>query len=258
MTWPDLISVVSAFLTVVALVLALPQLMVARRQAREIQQIRLSLSTRYIGTFPKYLRDIVNFVEDAESEIIICSNFATSGFFSAHSTWRQYRNALEERQDANVSVEIILPDEAHRERLNEQDFAFSDEAWIQWKSNPAFQEGIKELIATTATTGSRVKIADLEKSTLIKLVEDNDKKALDTTFHRAKVVLTSFVSPLHFWIIDGRKAIFTIPFTAALGEPPLLGIRGYGFMTSDTDLIRALYHIRDRYKLGHQSIGPPG
>ena len=66
-------------LTVTALALTVIALFISFRQTRDLDKIRRSISTQYIGEFPDYIPEITALIERARKEVIIFCDFPTYG-----------------------------------------------------------------------------------------------------------------------------------------------------------------------------------
>lgn len=268
MAWNELFTRGGLIVTFIAFGIAVWQTWAARSQLKEarkqteelrnvigeINQVKLSLSTRYLGAFPEFITNIIELIKEAKSEIIICCEFPTYGFYSAHRYWRAYRSALEDRMVDGIVVELIIPSSSERKSLNDKDFEFDEDEWRQWKITEK-KEAIEDLLGITRENTS---VDKLQKQRFVELVEVADQYVLQDTFRRARVIEIIFHSPISFFIIDGKRAIFSFSSTGLLRARGIISphnitekaTTSYGFATSDQGFIRALLELRDRYKLG--------
>jgi hypothetical protein len=88
---------------------------------------------------------------------------------------------------------------------------------------------------------------NVDRETFINHLQHQQKKSLADDFTTAIKMEISTVFAMHFWIVDGGRAIFSVPNFAE-------GPTELGFLTSDTRLVQALRSIHARYKIKQINI----
>jgi hypothetical protein len=229
-----LIEVIAAPLTLLALFFAWRQFIDARHHTKELGKIENALSTRFIGTFPEYLEKITELIERATKSICILCDYPAYCSFTDHRQYERYRNALRDQLIAEPNLEIRLTclDRSRRDRADREQFATAIADWENWKCDN--RETLEKL-----QTDHRMNVT-LDALTIEQFFEmgESDSKRIIDDFGGVGVREVSVDISIHFWIIDGREAIFTIPLRDSIE---------YGFFTSDNKLITAFSQLADRY-----------
>lgn len=229
----DIISLVALVLTIFALLLAIFQQRSANAHAKELNEIRNSLSTRLIGVFPEYLPDLVNLMNSANESILIACSIATYGHFSDRENWILYKAAIEGRRLKPVPIDLVILDEAGRKKLNEEQFSLNSKSWDEKLREPKFSSRLEIF--------SRFSGHIPDGAVFVSRLENEQKKALKDSFNPDTTIEISTPLAIHFWIVDENKAIFSVPKFSE-------GVDELGFFTSDIRLIQALQAIHNRYK----------
>jgi hypothetical protein len=229
---------VGLILAVSAFGVGLWHLIEIRRVLREARTLKESLSTRYIGPFPKYYPDIANLLDGANEEIIIFCDFPAYAGFSDSRTWLRYRQTIERKLDEGLKIELTCLGEEFRSKCLNEQLLEANQQWDEWKQEPRNRKRVQALLGSHRTP---VTIDELSKQQLLEMLADEDRQALDVTFLKATVKEVDVYMPMYFWLIDRQRAIFAIP---SLYE------KEYGFSTIDQKLIGAFIDMRDRYHLG--------
>ncbi len=227
-------------LAIVALILAVYQQQSARSQTKELKEIRLSLSTQYIGQFPDYIPNVVSLIQSAKTEVLIAYGQVTFGIFSYREKWLEYRTILEQKLHEEKTVDLLCLDERERRVHQIEQFALATKSWEEKLNDPQF----KERLDTFAKHYAPKQAENIDCEIFLSLLERQQKKALEDDFITAIKTEVSSPFAMHFWIVDGSRAIFTVPNFAE-------GPTEFGFLTSDTRLIQALRSIHTRYKRRH-------
>lgn len=233
----NVLSLIGFLVTVVGVGLTIWQFSLAKNQVKDLNEIKTSISTRYLGKFAEFVPDINQIINEAKREIIICCDFPAYSFYTSNSDWRAYRNALDEKIAKGVKVELSVPNEAQRKIINIESVAFSEKEWSDWKLQPNHYDAIQSLISSNKVNSTP---EDLDKEKFLELIELQDKHMLSHTFGRAKVIELDFVTNILFWIVDERVAVFSF---ASLSQD----VTEHGFITYDKNLMSSLRDIRNRY-----------
>ena len=135
------ISMISLWVGIVALMVALIQSRESSKQTKHLQEqyasltlIKESLSTRYLGQFPEYLFHLAKLIDSAKSDIHIIKGNPIPAYFSAPSIWMNYHHALERKSLEGIQINIICMDARQRDIRLIQQFPNSQQEWENWIS----------------------------------------------------------------------------------------------------------------------------
>ena len=233
-----LLEILGLILAVLAMLIAIWHLWEIRKTAHTLEDVRGSLSTRYLGQFPEFIPEIVIHIKRARKEIIIFCDFPAYGHFSDRRNWLEYGQTIKKKTFDNVRVSLTCFNQKRRFDFNHEQFPKVAEGWDEWKKDPQF---INKLQALLRSHGKSSDAGNLSKEEFVQLLEDTERLMLDDEFLNAEKLEVNADMPLYFWIIDGAEAIFAIPsFSEEATE--------YGFFTSDPKLISAFQQIVRRYE----------
>jgi hypothetical protein len=119
----------------------------ARNHTTALEEVRGSLSTRYIGQFPQYYPSIVELVGRAKQNILIFCDFPAYGSLTDPKSWLSYKQTLERKMlqdDMKVAVTCLDKD---RGNASVRDQLYRPgESWNEWKVKPNSLEQIKTLL----------------------------------------------------------------------------------------------------------------
>jgi hypothetical protein len=255
-----IIDKISFWIPIFTVLSALYALHKGHSQIKAIKDVKQSLSTRYLGKFPDFIPDITNLIGDAKRTITIACDFPGYGMFSAPRRFKLYLQAIESRlihNQCNI-IMIHLGTSLRRRTLDEQ-FPTEERDWNEWKKNNENNNNLVKFIRyypwPSSTIGS-INLKDFkglkEIKAIIKLInikdfkhvlEKEEIKLLERFYNypNAILCLTKVHMAIHFWIIDDKEAIFSIPTYEE-------GSEEVGFKTSDRSLIDALKGIGWRYQ----------
>jgi hypothetical protein len=239
----DIISLFGLILTVAALTLALIQQQSASSHTKELSEIRHSMSTQYIGQFPDYILNVVNLIQSAKKEVLIAYPQVTFGIFSNPEKWLEYKAVLEQKLHQGILVDLLCLDDKERRSNVMEQFSLSSKSWEEKLSEPQFKERL-EMFAKYYVPKEA---GNVDRETFINHLQHQQKKSLADDFTTAIKTEISTVFAMHFWIVDGGRAIFSVPNFAE-------GPTELGFLTSDTRLVQALRSIHARYKIRQINI----
>jgi hypothetical protein len=231
----DVVSTTGLVLTIIALLLTGLQFRSARSHLAELDAIRRSMSTRYIGEFPTYLPELVRMLSQAHSSITIACGVVTYGLFSDRSNWLRYRAVLEQQIHAGVAVSIISANETGRRQHQIDQFGLT-RSWPELLRDDLFTSRLS-IFSTHYASGD-----DYHKwspETIVDLLELQQKHAIESDFAAALHKESPDRLALHYWIVDELSAVFSIP---RFGEAPT----ELGFITSDARLIQAFQTMHRR------------
>jgi hypothetical protein len=230
-------EIIGLILAVLAMLIGIWHLAEIRRTMVRLDEVRGSLSTRYLGQFPEFIPEIVSHLQRAKRKITIFCDFPAYGHFSDRRSWLNYGQTIKNKTFDKVHVSLTCFDEARRYDFNTEQFSQVEEGWDEWKRDPQIERKLKELLVSR---GKDADVDALTKKEFAKLLEDTEQDMLLDEFLNAEKVEVNKDIPLYFWIIDDAEAIFAIPsFSDETTE--------YGFFTSDPKLISAFQQIVKRY-----------
>lgn len=233
----DIISLVGLILTVVALLLAIFQQRSAGSQAKELKEIRHSMSTQFIGLFPEFVPEVVALIQSANREVLISYGQVTYAIFSYRQKWLDYKTALEHKLQEGVRVDLLCLDEKERKKHQLEQFFLAAQSWETALNDANFRARLEIFAPLYASKRPK----DLDIETFLNALEEQQKKSLMEDFKNAEKLAVSFPFAVHSWIVDGSRAIFTVPNFAE-------GPTEIGFSTTDLRLIQALTSIHIRNK----------
>ncbi|MEW6130920.1 MAG: hypothetical protein AB1757_28070 [Acidobacteriota bacterium] len=210
----------------------------AKSHTTALDEVRRSLSTRYIGQFPEYFPEVVAFLEHAKREIEIFCDYPAYGSFSDPINWLAYRQALERKiQQEEVRVNITCLNETSRNKSVIEQFFKPAQTWEEWKQDSG---NAKRLEKYLSLHGGAPGFEDLTREYFLEMLKKDEKRTLEVVLAGAKIREIDSYVPLYFWIVDRNSAVFAIPsFSERAIE--------YGFSTTDQKLISAFEDMRDRY-----------
>jgi hypothetical protein len=229
---------VAGLITIVAFLIAVWQIRQARDQTRALDQISRSLTTRYLGQFPKYYPDIISLIEGAEEEILILCDFPAYGYLWDHANWIKYRNLIALKKEQGVRVQVTCPNKKRRLECIREQFPQSEREWSSYKENVEFRPKLEKFLRHL---NQDIAVDELSKENFIELFEGAHQRMLQDPFTREDLCETDAVLPLIFWLVDRTKAVFGVATLSA-------STTEYGFYTLDQRLISALMEMRDRFR----------
>jgi hypothetical protein len=117
--WSELVTFCLAIL---AIVFAAVQFLDSRIQEKEMRKIADSMSTSYVGEFPKNMESIINVTSAAAKKLDIMVDFAGYGNYSNPEAFNKYfRTLIDLHGGKKIKVRVLLYDEkAGRESRDRQ------------------------------------------------------------------------------------------------------------------------------------------
>jgi hypothetical protein len=113
-SWTDfskpevVLATVAIVLAIVAIAFAIIQFADAKLQNRKLRQVAGSMSTRYIGEFPKNMAEIVDVVRRAHAKLDIVVDLAAYGHYSDPLQFKGYLDAICEKCRQGVQVRMVI------------------------------------------------------------------------------------------------------------------------------------------------------
>ena len=210
-------------LAVLAIAFAIVQFMDAKRQEREITAIEGSVSTRFVGLFPKNLRHIREVISQADRYVYVMVDFIGYGQYSAPDEHQKYLAALQTAIRNNLDVKVICYTAILGEEERKQ----------QFPDPPAQFEGIrnKKIFEAFCAT-NKISPCPATNAALREALERRD--ALVRPVSNTKYL--DEAAAFFVWLEDDEDAVFTFK---NLGNREL----GLSFRTQDANLIRQFKEI---------------
>jgi len=218
---------VSDTLAVVAILFATVQFIDARLQERKMNAIAGSMSTQYIGLFPRHLKVINNVLSKTDAEICIIVDFIGYAQYSAPDVYPRYLAELIKARERKVDVSIICYDaDSAEEVLREQ---LPEEKFEQEKNGPRFK--------TFFELNPGIPIPKSAEELRFRL-RDRARDSAKLLREKGVQILYSKSATLFFWLGDDQEAVFAFKSIGRLEQ-------GFSFRTQDGNLVR---QFRDIFK----------
>jgi hypothetical protein len=207
-------------ISLMALSLGVIQFADAWAHTRKMDGIADSVSTRYIGNFPKNLTDVCTLTKAARRELLVMVEFVNYGHYWKPEAFEEFSRELELARDRGVKVRFLAQkQDAAKQAL--QELLPEKELWPPKESDELYKHffsvypGIEkpkdyyEFLETLLRKGREAASKLFDKGVSIKLAPNSDR--------------------LFLCVEDGEEAVFS--FKNAAGGEPLC------FRTRDAKLI---------------------
>lgn len=226
-------ELIGLILGIVALGVGVYHVVEIRRALANLRVVQSSISTQYLGEFPRFLKDIVDLVKDARHSLVIFCDYPGYGAFSDPPMALEYQQAIQRQKQANVNIDFTCLDAKTRKKNISDQFGGQD--WVDWATDEEKRNKVLRFLRDRNHPNPQ----NATITELIDYLHALDQRLLDEPHlkHAKEIVLHM---PIYFWIADKQKAIFTIPTVGRSFE--------HGFLTSDHALIQALLEMYERYK----------
>ena len=195
------ITAIGIIFTVIALILAIMQTMMSRTSNNKILEISKSLSTRYLGKFPKDFGEIINHIDESNKSLKIIVDFATYGHYSNPAMYQKYLNKLQViLNDRNIKVQMIV--------YNEENRNYSRETWFPDK----FENIIKTESYKEYTNRYNIVNKFYNKNDLFLFLEKENMKIMNKNIPFSKIDIIEGKNRYNIfaWIVDDEKLIFSM------------------------------------------------
>ncbi|HEX3324089.1 MAG TPA: hypothetical protein VHR65_02960 [Solirubrobacterales bacterium] len=221
---------------------------IGERLQESVKSLEGQLSTKQLGLFPDFMPDIVDLLDEAEGEVLICCDHPAYGVFSAFSEYESYATAIQRKVKQGIPVSLLCNDEARCEELREIQITIGGE-WSKWRQKENMRDFLTKYGDTKQRWSVRLWPVRIDKDEFLEVLAKADERALLEVFAgvpAGRKVKTHDVLPIYFWMASGTRkrkarAVFAM---ASLTE----GAFEVGFQTEDPGLILALKGIFGRYK----------
>ena len=235
---------VDLIISVIGLVLGLFGLFIGVYHVHELGKMR---STRYLGTFPDFLDDIITVVDHSRRNLTVACDFPGYADFTDPDKSVDYLQRIRQRKK-DAKVELICMDAATRQKYLDQQFPKAE--WEAWEKDATrgTDEKTRKIERFLASYGRKTTRVDTREQ-LFRVMNDVDEEVLRVTF-LGDFIAASNEFPIYFWIADCKEAVFSI------ATPSQNGVE-HGFYTKDPSLIKALLDLRGRYVTQPAKLSKP-
>lgn len=244
--------IVSAVFGTYALIQNKKQREFSKEQRRFLEDIKSSISTKFIGKFPDNINGINELLSRAEDSVYIVSDLAAYGMYSNPNNSLKYRSLLGElsnKKNFGVSIKLITYSIATYKNRFEEQFHITDlksgadkmkvikkkaEQFSEFNSFYMRQNLLKDEIKTYDDLFNF--LINQNFKMINKLLSTHQFKYYEVDWEKGKPKL-----PLSMWIIDKKYAVFS--FLDYFGE-----ISGeVSFETGDKNVIELLLNNFNRF-----------
>jgi len=265
----DLKDIFICALAIFGTVISLVSWREAFEQNREIKEIRDSLPTHYIGSFPNHLKDIITLINDAKESICILADCVDYGSFSNPDAHERVVQAIEAVQRDNVqkikegkksvTIQIRVCGEA-------QAISRSSEFWDEWQRSKENTEEWEKLRDKNDVFQKRLAyyckfhefpLSDFDPKTCsqeqfrIKLMERHEAVRIRLGVEDDGFVYLEHMPGLFFWMKDDKEAVFVLSHTGPKTQ-------GIAFFTRDiriTEILKSAWDNLDQAnKAGRDNV----
>jgi len=238
-------------LTIIGLLLTLVALGFSIDQYKKAKELTDSISTRYIGEFPKHLSDINKMIDKAEKEIIIFQDVIGYGIFSQPKEFHKFMTTLVQKNAIPITIKVCIYTSKLYEETREYQFIGFEDAYNYKKlknSDSSAASEMREKLFIKKKNENKFKKSRYENfvnffsknagnlnydkdSVIYKIVtglpsyenitydvfNDALSKIQNYLFLYCKEYLKFSIEPvdrmhvMNCWMIDGKKAIFGFP-----------------------------------------------
>lgn len=223
-------QVVLFVLASAAIIFAWIQFWDSRRHGSKIEQMVGSISTRFIGVFPKDIDDIIDVVQLADREILIMTDFIDYGSYSRPDKCDELLKALTHASEEKVAIRcLVYGDGPANETLNTQ---FRAEEFRKTSKSPSFSYYFDKKYRGRQKPTTHRELLDV----LVEKQKECTKELLDKGL---QIQTLSEKVWLYFWLEDEEDAVFVFE---DIGTKDL----GLAFRTRDAKLIETFKGIFER------------
>ncbi|HEY2117214.1 MAG TPA: hypothetical protein VGJ51_19090 [Candidatus Angelobacter sp.] len=219
-----------AVIALLAGLFAAIQFIDARLQKHEMDRIAKTMSTRYIGLFPKNLTEIAEVVGKAGRNVCIMTDFVSYGHYSFPAAFAKYLNKIKEASEREANVRIIC----YNRQLSEKEIEdqLPDREFGKERDSERFQGYFRKIYrgVSVPQTGAELRafLAGCHKKYSYELQEKG-----------VKLAYLSERCDFFLWLEDDEEAVFAFKNVGAKR-------REICFRTKDTNLIGQFRQIFER------------
>lgn len=222
---------ITAFLlALLAIIFGSIQFWDSRIHSGKMEQLARSMSTRYIGIFPKDMDDIIEVINLADQELLIMSDSADYGSYSRPETYQRLHTAVLTAREKGVSVRWLVYGEKPAEETLLSQFKEAD--FAETRNSPKFLNYFKYW------SGKQLPESHAE---FLKILREKEKDFLKDLLDKgAEIQTLSEKVWLFFFMQDKQDAVFLFEDIGAEEQ-------GLAFRTRDAKLVETFCGIFNRY-----------
>lgn len=214
-------------LAVTAIAFAVRQFFDARRHRTRIELLAKSMSTQFVGLFPKNIADITELVDRANTTLEIMVDYVGYGHYSSPKQFDRYLDGLKAARERGVSTRMVVYN--NETALNQSQFAqFKENEFDAEQKSDRFKKffSLHEGHLKSETW-----------SDFNKLICDFEQRFQEELLDRGVAVkLAPQPLFLFFWIQDGQEAVFAF---LNRGQE----YRELAFRTRDAKLVETFHNL---------------
>jgi hypothetical protein len=236
----NLITLAAAAVTLLAALVSVFQMAQAKKQTEHLKKVNDSLSTRYIGRFPRTLQAFIDVVESAQEELLIVCNFPAQGCFSDPARFLLYKQAIErKRRLKQFTMRTVTLSRTTRVSKSREQFTITQKDIEHWCSRDESRSRLESLLEDHRVVPSADEITP---EIFFNLMEQMDLDFTERLFSPPVEHTEVADVMINFWIADGKRAVFSFETTSVVGP---------AFETYDQGLIGGLKAVFERIKHNH-------
>jgi hypothetical protein len=225
--WFQLTTFVLALL---AIIFACIQFWDSRQHSDKMELVARSMSTRYLGIFPKEMNEIIDLIHLADKDLLIVSDFVDYGGYSSPETYQLLFEAVLRARARGVSVRwLVYAEEPAKQTLLCQ---FTQEDFASVVKDPKFDNYFSYWPGIN-------KPRDYAEFCAILYRKENDF-ADDLRDKGVEIRTLPEKVWLYFFMQDRQDAVFLFEDIGADN-------RGLAFRTRDAKLVETFFGIFSRY-----------
>jgi hypothetical protein len=211
-----------------AILLASIQFVDSKRQERKMEEIVSSMSTQYIGAFPKNLENVAAVVRGARRELLILTDFVAYGHYSSPRAFEEYKKEIRDAHARTVTVSMLVYDST----LGIKTLAnqFRDDHFAQVSADKKFAAYFEKYAGLNKPSNAQG-LRDLLAHQELKFTTE----LLDLGVDIAHLGTAQLV---FFWVQDEEEAVFAFQ--------PRGEATSYCFRTRDPKLIESFRTVFER------------
>jgi hypothetical protein len=220
-----LVSLVLPLITVISLLIAIGHWKSTSVASR-------SLSTRYLGTFPDYMKELTRLVDNASDTLLISPGVSGYGMYSNHGDYVSYYSALQRKVGLREFKAILLDETGVKDLVDSQLLG------VDFDNKIVPSDNFRQFV----NWSHREKPRDMES---FKRALREVEMVTRTKDFREKGINCSEIAgqmPIYVWIADSNVAVFSVP---DLQTP---NPQENAFITHDSRLIKQLVTIFRTYE----------
>ncbi|MFN0055833.1 MAG: TIR domain-containing protein [Planctomycetales bacterium] len=205
--------------------------------ARLLEEMKIGVRTRYAGSVPDCFQLACRLLRKARENVMVLCDFPCYGIFSCRRLYNRYESILKKLIESDISIEFIFPNAECRRELQEIQFGNDQRAWSNLIRDDQFKENLKVF---EKREKRQPKIDSIQKFHEC-LESVHDRRLLRLATEQAQVYEISEVPRLFMWIVDKKRAVFTIPMVGSKSNEQ-------GFYSSEPEVLDALVSVWTDWK----------